>query len=298
MSRPCFANTPATKIESERAIRHSKLRSQKLALNALSLKDLSDKLAKLHGEMGGEISAWKRRKIQAGVESSIRDLHEFLRTLDPIKLPELVYNPTDPDTFAEAIGNKLMVQDERPLAELDSLRFYGTGIYALYYHGSFDAYARIRGTATPIYVGKADPAKGAKTPQEQGDKLWARLREHAGSIGEVESYCMKNAIDGNLKIKDFGFRYLVTASGWQAAAEAHLISLFRPIWNKETRVVQGLGKHGDAAETRANERSRWDTLHPGRDWATHEGNKPNRLSVEQIKALVLEHFKKYPPKHL
>jgi len=74
--------------------------------------------------MSGEISAWKRRKIQIGVESSIRDLHEFLRTLDPIKLPELVYNPTDPDTFAEAIGNKLMVQDERPLAELDTLRFY------------------------------------------------------------------------------------------------------------------------------------------------------------------------------
>lgn len=263
-----------------------------------TLKLISEKLAEFHKEMGVAITPNKRRQIQRGVQTAICDLHEFLKTLDPIKLPELVYNPTDPDTFAEAIGNKLMVQDERPLSELDSLRFYGTGIYALYYKGDFDAYAPIKNTATPIYVGKADPSKGAKTPQEQGDKLWARLREHAGSINEVEEYCAKQGIKGNLKTRDFAFRYLVTASGWQAAAEAHLISHFRPIWNKETKLVQGFGKHGDAAETRLNERSRWDTLHPGRDWATHTGNKANRLTVEQIKALVSEHFKAHAPKHL
>lgn len=209
-----------------------------------------------------------------------------------------MYNPTDPDTFAEAIGNKLIVQDERPLRALESVRFYGSGLYALYYNGDFDAYAPIRGTATPIYVGKADPPKGAKTPKEQGDKIWNRVREHVNSIKEVEAHCGKMGLTGNLKLSDFAFRYLVTASGWQIAAEAHLISLFRPIWNKESGVVRGIGKHGDAAETRANERSRWDTLHPGREWATHEGNKPNRLSVAEIKALIQKHFELYPPKHL
>jgi len=269
-------------------------------MDANELKALSEKLAQLHKELaaGSMPTLTRKRQLEPLIEATILDLHEVLKAIDPIKLPELVYNPADPDTFAEAIGNKLMVQDERPLTTLESLRFYGSGLYALYYKGNFDAYAPIRGTATPIYVGKADPPKGAKTPRKQGTKLWARVKEHSESIKEVEAYCARMNIKGNLKLGDFAFRYLVTASGWQIAAEAHLISLFRPIWNKETKLVQGIGKHGDAAETRANERSRWDTLHPGRDWATHEGNKPNRLSSAEIKALVLEHFKRFPPKHL
>ena len=262
-------------------------------------KILAEKITQLRKELAtGTLLGAKRRQVEALIEASILELRDILREIDPIKLPELVYNPTDPDTFAEAIGNKLIVQDERPLNSLESVRFYGSGLYALYYKGDFDAYTPIRGTATPIYVGKADPPKGAKTPREQGDKIWSRVKEHAGSIKEVEEYCGKMKIRGNLKLSDFAFRYLVTASGWQIAAEAHLISLFRPIWNKETSLVQGIGKHGDAADTRANERSRWDTLHPGRDWATHEGNKPNRLSIPEIKGLVLQHFKIFPPKHL
>lgn len=267
-------------------------------MNPISLKEISDKLGQLHKELSvGADSPVRRRRLESLIEKTILELHEVLKKLDPIKLPELVYNPTDPDTFAEAIGNKLMVQDEHPMTGLEAMRFYGSGLYALYYKGHFDVYKPISGAATPIYVGKADPPKGAKSPREQGDKLWSRIREHAGSIVEVENYCTNKRIKDNLKLCDFSFRYLVTASGWQIAAESHLISLFRPIWNKETNLVRGIGKHGDASETRANERSRWDTLHPGRDWATHEGNKPNRLSVAEIKDLTKTHFEKFPPKH-
>jgi Eco29kI restriction endonuclease len=264
-----------------------------------SLKMLIEHVGRLRKELStAMLSTMRRRRIEALIEKTILELRELMRAMDPIKIPELVYNPTDPETFAEAIGNKLIVQDERPLSTLAAFKFYGSGLYALYYKGNFDAYAPIRRTATPIYVGKADPPKGAKTPREQGDKLWKRIEEHSKSITEVEEYCAKMNQSGNLKLRDFTFRYLVIASGWQIAAEAHLISLFRPIWNKETGLVRGIGKHGDDAGTRANERSRWDTLHPGRDWATHEGNKPNRISVEEIKTLVLEHFETYPPKHL
>ena len=35
-------------------------------------------------------------------------------------------------------------------------------------------------------------------------------------------------------------------SHWQGAAEGYLINLFRPVWNNETDVCYGLGKHGDA----------------------------------------------------
>jgi hypothetical protein len=264
-----------------------------------SFKALSDEVEELRKELSTvSVSGARRRHLEAQILTAISELKELLIAIDPVKLPELVYNPTDPETFAEAIGNKLIVQDERPLSTIDTFRFYGSGLYAIYYKGDFDAYAPIRGTATPIYVGKADPPKGAKTPKEQGDKLWHRLKAHAVNIKKVEDHCDTLGMNDNLKLGDFGFRYLVTASGWQVAAETHLISLFRPIWNKETDLIKGIGKHGDDAETRANERSRWDTLHPGRGWATHEGNKPNRSSIAEIKASVLKHFELYPPKHI
>lgn len=264
-----------------------------------SFKTLLEQLAEFKRQISGKgLTPPQRRRIQALSQKAISDLRDLIRLIDPIKLPALVFNPTDPDTFAEAIGNKLMVQDDQSLENLEALRFYGSGLYALYYKGNFAPYVPIRGTATPTYVGKADPPRGAKTPTEQGDRLWRRLKEHSDSIKEVESYCLANGIKGNLRLRDFTFRFLVTASGWQVAAEGHLISLFQPIWNKETGVVRGIGKHGDASGTRANERSRWDTLHPGRGWATHEGNKPNRLSVTEIQDLVSKHFQLHPPKHL
>jgi hypothetical protein len=34
---------------------------------------------------------------------------------------------------------------------------YGAGVYALYYNGTFDAYAPLSRTEQPIYVGKAHP---------------------------------------------------------------------------------------------------------------------------------------------
>ncbi|MCH7885481.1 MAG: Eco29kI family restriction endonuclease, partial [Planctomycetes bacterium] len=50
-----------------------------------------------------------------------------------------------------------------PLPPAD--RFPGAGVYALYYNGNFPAYAPIKGTETPIYVGKADPRSDmAKLP--------------------------------------------------------------------------------------------------------------------------------------
>ncbi|MBM4094762.1 MAG: Eco29kI family restriction endonuclease [Planctomycetes bacterium] len=55
------------------------------------------------------------------------------------------------------IANTLLAQPRRPLKDVP--RFYGSGVYALYYRGDFDAYRPIANTETPIYVGKADPAE-------------------------------------------------------------------------------------------------------------------------------------------
>ncbi|HZK66213.1 MAG TPA: DNA cytosine methyltransferase [Chloroflexota bacterium] len=69
----------------------------------------------------------------------------------------------------------------------------------------------------------------------------------------------------------------------------------RQVWNNETKICYGFGKHGDDPLTRSNTRSPWDTLHPGRKWASTEGNKPYHLSPEEIAASITEHLRKNPP---
>ena len=116
--------------------------------------------------------------------------------------------------------------------------------------------------------------------------LYTRLEDHIRTIGSAD----------NLDLDDFQCRYLVVRSAWVETAEDLLIDWFRPVWNKETKVCQGFGKHGDSADTRANKRSPWDALHAGRAWATSKENTPSKKTVAEIRADIAEHFKKHPPK--
>lgn len=229
----------------------------------------------------------QRQRLYKKVQQAAERLADFAVSLDLIALPPLIYNPADPATFAESIGNKLLVQDPIPLTSVKERKFYGSGVYALYYRGDFEAYRPIRNTATPIYVGSAmpDKTKTGASPRSQGTRLCVRLREHADSISEAR----------NLDLSDFDCRYLVVASGWEIAAEAHLIKLFRPVWNKEVGVCRGIGKHGDSSTTRDNLRSDWDTLHPGRPWA--DDARPNDRNATRIKADVAKHYLTHPPRH-
>ena len=186
------------------------------------------------------------------------------------------------------VARALLVQDKEALANVVKHSFYGAGVYAIYYKGSFACYEPIAGKDHPIYVGKADPdALHALTPQEQGARLFSRLRDHHRSISAAR----------NLELADFDCRYLVVRSAWVETAEDLLIDWFDPVWNNETKVCYGFGKHGDSAKTRANERSPWDTLHPGRRWATSEHNTPNRKTVAEISADIANHFQQHPPKN-
>jgi hypothetical protein len=183
------------------------------------------------------------------------------------------------------VATTLLHQDREPLPRIVNSPFYGAGVYAIYYRGSFDCYAPISGREHPIYIGKADPEDlHAATPEKQGVKLFNRIKEHHRSITLAE----------NLDVGDFECRYLVVRSAWVESAESLLIHWFRPVWNSETKVCYGFGKHGDSASTRANQRSPWDTLHPGRPWATSMDNTPNARSVERIKSNIEEHFGNHP----
>ncbi len=78
-------------------------------------------------------------------------------------------------------------------------------------------------------------------------------------------------------------------SGWELAAETYLINFFHPVWNNQTKICYGIGKHGDSQKTRANKRSPWDTLHPGRPWADHP-DLVDAFPEEKIRSNLAAHF--------
>ena len=51
---------------------------------------------------------------------------------------------------------------------------------------------------------------------------------------------------------------------WIPLGESLLIGRFSPIWNT---IVDGFGNHDPGSGRRNQARSRWDVLHPGRNWA-------------------------------
>ncbi len=222
-----------------------------------------------------DLTAPSRKKLLSSISDMQEALGRLARDLDPVRLPESFFDPTEPRLIGHFVALALIAQDRRPLADIG--KAYGAGVYAIYYTGDVDTYAAISKTETPIYVGKADPPANAKTVIDQGTKLTDRINEHRKNIAKVDG----------IDVSDFECRALAVQSGYQSAAEIHLIRLFKPIWNNETKILFGLGKHGDAATTRANNKSPWDTIHPGRAWAV--GN-PEAKSAGDIRAEVAAHF--------
>jgi hypothetical protein len=261
--------------------------SKKISGNGSVITDLKTSLQKLLSETKkDDLTTPARKKIEAEVRDVITDLGKFLNDLDPIRQPVSVFDPSNPKVVGRFVSLALVAQSRRPLEEVE--KFYGSGVYAIYYNGDFAPYAKLSESETPIYVGQASPTiRNARTPSEQGDKLSSRLDEHRKNICRATS---------TLSIKDFEYRALVVQSGWETAAEDYLIHLFRPIWNSETNLVFGLGKHGDAASTRANKRSPWDSLHPGRTWAAAE-SLLDAKSHDKIHAELESHFEGHPVFH-
>lgn len=224
-----------------------------------------------------------RSLLSVEIQKSAAALNGLLVELDPIDRPSAVFDPGNPRTVGFFVALALSAQPRRPLANLKD--FYGTGVYALYYKGRFHLYQPISGSETPIYVGMAVyEAKERQGLLPMGTSLAARLGEHKRNIERASE---------TLSIDDFDYRALVVQSGWEGPAETHLIRMFRPIWNKEIKILQGLGKHGDNVKTRANKRSPWDTLHAGRNWAGGEG-QIDKKTPAQIEQELNAHFAKTP----
>lgn len=223
---------------------------------------------------------------------TVRKLAQELLDLTGPRSPSFVFDPREQVLQARIIALAMLSRQSHPLSE--PLEEFGSGVYALFYTGPLTCYAPISGKRVPIYVGSAK-----YLPMEDGDEadsrssLSGRLRDHLRSIRHVE-----NAADGNLKVSEIEYRCLFVASGYELAAEDFLINSFRPVWNKESGVCEGLGKHGDKSETRSNQRSLWDTLHRGRPWAATPETTENDLGPDQIAANILSHFGRFPPYEL
>lgn len=222
--------------------------------------------------------------LRQQLEHVVAELKAKAAALDPTREPDSFFDPSDPRLFGVFAAIALVGQERVRLTAISDPRFYGSGVYAIYYRGGFEAYAPITRSEHPIYVGKAEPAaSGARTPKDQDTRLHRRLSEHQKTIASATR---------SLRVEDFDCRYLVVQSGWEGAAETALINLFHPVWNKESRILYGFGKHGDAAETRGNKRSPWDTLHPGREWAGHDKLEDAR-PLRQIRQDIADHFARH-----
>jgi hypothetical protein len=174
---------------------------------------------------------------------------------------DIPFNPLDKQNLGHSIAEALL---DRSVLSLPPDVFEGAGIYAIYYTGNFPAYKTIaiknrdHRFETPIYVGKAVP-KGARkgglgVDAHTGDVLFKRLVEHAKSI----------QVTVNLKLDDFHCRYLVTDDIWIPLGENLLIEMFKPLWNQ---LIDGFGNHDPGGGRYNQQRSPWDVIHPGRNWA-------------------------------
>jgi hypothetical protein len=246
------------------------------------LKELSESLANQEPSL---LPAPRAKLVRKTIREAYDKLRKVMEDLDPVKHPGFVFDPSNPNVAGRIVGITMIAQARRPLENVE--RFYGSGVYAIYYNGKFPAYAGISKREHPIYVGKADPADPAsKTAMEQGDRLSNRLNDHRKNIVKAS---------GTLRLEDFEYRALVVQTGWQTAAEDYLIQLFKPIWNSEVGICYGFGKHGDDPGTRANLRSPWDTLHPGRDWAHRDPKMKDARPQDRIVGDIKQHLAKYPP---
>jgi hypothetical protein len=253
-------------------------------------------LAQVMAAAGADASPTVVRRVRAGLTRHAEAIERARGSTDPISTPRSSFDPSDPKTVGRMVSIALLAQPRVPLAAVKPA--YGSGVYAIYYAGAHPLYTRISGSETPIYVGKADPSNGdASTPREQGPRLTGRLIEHAGTVATAERFAMERGLPEGLApihLRDFSCRRLVCATNAQLVAERHLIRMFWPVWNSDTKACWGMSKHGDAATTRRNKRSPWDVVHPGRLWALDE-ELVDKVTADEVASRIDAIFDKYPP---
>lgn len=200
------------------------------------------------------------------------------KTAPPFDREKHVYKN---DAFVELVKDAVRFFNGTPVHPLPPPeRFYGTGIYALYYTGKSAPYAKYSDLNRlayefPIYLGKAVPQgwRQARTADAEGQNttaLYSRIRQHANSIVKVS----------NLNVHDFACRFMIfegASSDMIGTLEASVIKWKRPLWNS---YLDGFGNHDPGRGRYEQAKSEWDVLHPGRSWAKKcKGKTRTRKSI-------------------
>ena len=168
------------------------------------------------------------------------------------------------------------VEEQFPAQEVQSLTTVTppdfTGVYALYYTGHLRCYQFISEAndpdrqiwKQPLYIGKAPPpgSRTGKTVESYSrHPMNRRLVEHRESLNQAE----------NLRVEDFWVRCYNPGNLVISSVEELLITRYQPYWNTH---LDGFGMHDPGTERYDGDRPRWDTLHPGREWAPHMAEPP------------------------
>jgi len=145
--------------------------------------------------------------------------------------------------------------------------FNNVGVYGLFYFGNSPYYRgliernkkiKTEKELIPIYVGKAVPV-GSRTARLQISKsnsLFDRLNEHSDSIQAAK----------NLDLRDFKCKFVIMENfdiDLIVPLESQLIRHFTPIWNS---CITGFGIHTPGKGRKDQQKSQWDTIHPGRSF--------------------------------
>jgi len=194
------------------------------------------------------------------------------------------YNPLDKRNLGASVAATMLGS---PIHSLPPEPFIGAGVYDIYYRGDFAPYQRLAELnkevyKVPIYVGKAVPAGARKggfgMNAAHGLALYNRLSEHFASILKAD----------NLNENDFVCRYLVVDDIWIPLTESMLIEKYKPLWNC---CVEGFGNHDPGRGRYQQQKSPWDCIHQGREWA--DKLKSNITPMEDLLEKIARYFDEY-----
>jgi len=175
------------------------------------------------------------------------------------------------------IVNALLKSPERPLAiamgTLEGVK--ARGMFTLYPRGDFPDFpayrgyvnASLRGCRVPIFVGTAS------------GPLYRRLERWYNILDEVD----------NLTPEQFTCRYLLLDKLYLPEGKEEVRRQFMPLWNV---YLKGHGNNDLGITHGAQERSRFDTVHPGRSGTRGRSRKE---TPRQIELKITEHMHSHYP---
>ncbi|MER6514512.1 Eco29kI family restriction endonuclease [Nonomuraea sp. NPDC001636] len=174
------------------------------------------------------------------------------------------YDPLDTRNITSVICRELEAQPLIPLVP-ETPRFDGSGLYAIYYASEAESlYAPLVPHDIPVYVGQSLSHNSATGVAISGrTPLWSRVRGHARSIE-----------GGGLRLTEFAVRLLRMPDVHADLGENGLRVNYQPVWNA---ILRGFGSNEQGSSTRQSARSKWDTVHQGRNRSygdsTHDRDK-------------------------